>query len=156
MTTVRVANDFKLETLAQMEKVLEENRQLREKLVLATHNNSSNNSESNRNATPVKPRVLRSLSTVDTATTDVKPRAIATRVDKGLSVKRIIENLETSENLKASSRQKSADVSSPGNHSAHELSPPVATVNDSARLSISFIQFTLKTTALILIMKRIC
>jgi len=130
LTTVRVANDFKLETLAQMEKVMEENRQLREKLVLTGHNNSS---DSSRNATPVKTRVLRSLSTADTGTADAKPRAVATRVDKGgLSVKRIIENLETSENLKASSRQKTPDVPSPSSHSAHELSPPVATVNDTS------------------------
>ena len=34
LTTVRVANDFKLETLAQMERAVDENRQLRERAVL--------------------------------------------------------------------------------------------------------------------------
>ena len=113
-----MANDFKLETLAQMEKIVEENRQLREKLVMI-----QTEPDRNRSAAPVKPRVLRSLSSMDSGSSDSKPRAVATRVDKvGLSVKRIIENLEVS-----STRQKPTDVS-PTTSSPHELSPPVAAI----------------------------
>ena len=131
LTTVRVANDFKLETLAKMEKVVEDNRILHEKLGTSSRSEKFCSPEQTRAAAPVKPRVLRSLSTLDSSTTglpsslvgDIKPRAVATRVDKG-SVKRIVENLEvTASSIRAKPATELADPPS--------LSPtalPVATV----------------------------
>ncbi len=131
LTTVRVANDFKLETLAKMEKVVEENRLLHEKLGAPSRPEKFCSPEQPRAAAPVKPRVLRSLSTLDSSTTglpgnlvgDLKPRAVATRVDKG-SVKRIVENLEVTA---SSIRPKpSTELADPASLSPTAL--PVATV----------------------------
>lgn len=133
LTTVRVANDFKLETLAKMEKVMEENRVLHEKLGATTRSEKFGSPET-RTAAPVKPRVLRSLSTLDSSSSsvsnsllsDIKPRAVATRVDKG-SVKRIVENLEvTASNVRTKPAGELAEPASPS--IATSPSPPVATV----------------------------
>lgn len=133
LTTVRVANDFKLETLSKMEKVMEENRMLHEKLVAVSRSEKFGSPET-RAAAPVKPRVLRSLSTLDSSSTtlssnllnDIKPRAVATRVDKG-SVKRIVENLEvTASNVRTKPTGESTEPASPS--LATSPSPPVATV----------------------------
>lgn len=129
LTTVRVANDFKLETLANMEKVMEENRALREQL--GSRQEKMSTSEASRTSLPVKPRVLRSLSTLDPSTTglssslgsEFKPRAVATRVDKG-SVKRIVENLEVSASIVRPKQGSDTQESSP----ISPVSPPVATV----------------------------
>lgn len=133
-----MANDFKLETLANMEKVVEENRVLREKLGAIPNSPSANTTSTVTVATDksVRPRILlRSLSSLDSSppsglmSSDVKPKAIATRVDKG-SVKRIIENLEVGS--ASSVRAKPAESASPLVESppAQPLltSPPVATV----------------------------
>lgn len=131
LTTVRVANDFKLETLARMEKVVEENRALHEKLETTSRLEKLNSSDQTRAAAPVKPRVLRSLSTLESSTSglsgsliaDIKPRAVATRVDKG-SVKRIVENLEvTASNIRTKPAGELADPAP-----LSPTSPPVATV----------------------------
>ena len=113
-----------------MEKVMEENRLLREK--------QDSSSSPVAVASPgIKPRILlRSLSTLDSSSsglpsnlTDVKPRAIATRVDKG-SVKRIIENLEVSSCLVRQKPQTSEVADGPPAPLpvTTTLSPPVATV----------------------------
>ncbi|XP_057369226.1 cytospin-A-like [Daphnia carinata] len=133
LTTVRVANDFKLETLAKMEKVVEENRLLHEKLGAISRSEKFGSPET-RAAAPVKPRVLRSFSTLDSSSTtlssnllnDIKPRAVATRVDKG-SVKRIVENLEvTASNIRTKPTGEATEPASPS--LATSPSPPVATV----------------------------
>lgn len=132
LTTVRVANDFKLETLAKMEKVMEENRMLHEKLGASGQPEKFTSTEQTRAAAPVKPRVLRSLSTLESTSaglpgslvSDIKPRAVATRVDKG-SVKRIVENLEvTASTVRPKPTAEMGDAPSPLSPS----SPPVATV----------------------------
>lgn len=131
LTTVRVANDFKLETLARMEKVVEENRTLHEKLGASARMDKLNSPDQSRTAAPVKPRVLRSLSTLEPGSSslsgnliaDMKPRAVATRVDKG-SVKRIVENLEvTASSIRSKPSGELADAAS-----LSPTSPPVATV----------------------------
>lgn len=119
LTTVRVANDFKLETLASMEKVVEENRILREKLGMPASNLVVPTTTSATTAAPttdrnvVRPRILlRSLSSLESSSVpaglggaaDIKPRAIATRVDKKGSVKRIVENLEVTSSASGSAR----------------------------------------------------
>lgn len=127
LTTVRVANDFKLETLANMEKVMEENRVLREQL--GNRPEKMSPPEPNRTSLPVKPRVLRSFSTLDPSSSSLssigefKPRAVATRVDKG-SVKRIVENLEVSASIVRPKQGTDVTESSP----LSPVSPPVATI----------------------------
>ena len=111
-----------------MEKVVEENRVLREK-------QGSSSSPVPTTSSGIKPRtLLRSLSTLDSSTAglpsnlaDVKPRAVATRVDKG-SVKRIVENLEVSSSLVRQKPQTSEVVDWPPAPLQVSLSPPVATV----------------------------
>ncbi len=129
-----------------MEKVLEENRSLREKLGAPPSSPSSpaaaavSAGTSDRAGSSVRPRLLlRSLSTLDSSSTsglvstsisDIKPRAVATRVDKG-SVKRIIENLEVGSASRPGSNNgnnKLAETPSPTVEPVPVSSPPVATV----------------------------
>jgi len=109
---------------------MEENRLLREK--------QGSSSSPVAVASPgIKPRILlRSLSTLDSSSSglpsnlaDVKPRAIATRVDKG-SVKRIVENLEVSSSLVRQKPQTLEVADGPPGPLpvTTTLSPPVATV----------------------------
>ena len=128
-----MANDFKLETLAQMEKITEENRQLKEKTVLL-----QTDLDRTKNSASVKPRILRSLSTVDSGTphhSENKPRAVATRVDNRLSVKRIIENLEvssTSGRSKTTEDQPAVGPAMPTQPTPAPTPTPVATVRPRA------------------------
>ena len=110
---MRVANDFKMEKVSELEQMAEENRQLRDKLTLAQAE-----LDRNRHSMAVKPRIVRSLSTVESVSPSNlsdgggggggKPRAIAMRVDNRVSVKKIVENLEVSSTT-STTRSKSSD-----------------------------------------------
>ena len=110
---MRVATDFKMEKVSELEQMAEENRQLRDKLTLAQAE-----LDRNRHSMAVKPRIVRSLSTVESVSPSNlsdgggggggKPRAIAMRVDNRVSVKKIVENLEVSSTT-STTRSKSSD-----------------------------------------------
>ncbi|CAD6216038.1 GSCOCG00011246001-RA-CDS [Cotesia congregata] len=142
LMTVRVANDFKTEAQSELERVLMENRTLREKLRLLESQLEKLSNVNQKNVSLALRQTLPPTETQQNVLTEVKQEVVArrksnlSRQDSRLSVKCLIESIENAtKQAKAGPGSQSSSTSSLNSIGANDLLNLKSSLRDQQQIS---------------------
>ncbi|KAH0549791.1 cytospin-A isoform X2 [Cotesia glomerata] len=142
LMTVRVANDFKTEAQSELERVLMENRTLREKLRLLEAQLEKLSNVNQKNVSLALRQTLPPTETQQNVLTEVKQEVVArrksnlSRQDSRLSVKCLIESIENAtKQAKSGPGSQSSSTSSLNSIGANDLLNLKSSLRDQQQIS---------------------